>query len=77
MRKDIQELEELISESLSYSRLDRVRPDLVLEPVDLKDWLKVLLIDLGEELPAQREPFARLDSARERVSGGVGLGLAS
>ncbi|MEW8396315.1 MAG: histidine kinase dimerization/phospho-acceptor domain-containing protein, partial [Candidatus Thiodiazotropha sp.] len=54
MRKDIQELEELVSESLSYSRLDRERPELVLEPVNLNDWLNELLIDLEESLPTQR-----------------------
>jgi signal transduction histidine kinase len=147
MRKDIQELEELVSESLSYTRLDRERPDLVLEPVNLNDWLDELLIDTeasqqtqhviyervqdtvdrvvkldsrlmgravknllrnahrhaaskvvlrgdcrsgearviveddGSGIPEQErerifEPFARLNSARDRESGGVGLGLA-
>jgi signal transduction histidine kinase len=39
MRKDIMELEMLVNKSLSYSRLDQERPELVLEPVYLMDWL--------------------------------------
>jgi signal transduction histidine kinase len=50
MRKDILELEELVSESLSYSRLDRERPELMQEPVYLQDWLHALLIETKDDI---------------------------
>ena len=147
MRGDIVELEELVSESLNYARLDRERPELVLESVSLLGWLQSLLVEMetetsgvevnldlssnttaltvqldsrlmaravknllrnahrharqkiqvtgecrdgqarilieddGSGVPADERkrifaPFARLDAARDRESGGVGLGLA-
>jgi signal transduction histidine kinase len=61
MRKDIVELEELVSESLSYSRFDRERPELILEAVPLGDWLQCLLEELDDELLAVKVTLQRAD----------------
>lgn len=147
MRKDLLELEDLVSESLTYARLDREHPEVQLRSLDLQQWLeelidevrpdfegltlscspltgpsvfmafidtrqmtravnnllrnarrharsevrvaiersglsaRILVEDDGTGVPVGErerifEPFARLDAARDRDSGGVGLGLA-
>jgi two-component system sensor histidine kinase CpxA len=74
-------LENIIHNAVHYTEEKTIVEVSIQDSIDQKGWIDISVCDHGtgipeEKLPLLFEPFVRLSEARERSSGGYGLGLA-
>ena len=74
-------LENIIRNAVHYTEEKTIVEVSIRDSIEQKNWIDISVCDHGvgipeEKLPILFEPFVRLSEARERSSGGYGLGLA-
>ncbi len=74
-------LENIIRNAVYYTEVDTIVEVYIQHSTEQKSWIEIFVCDHGTGVPEEKlsqlfEPFVRLSEARERSSGGYGLGLA-